>query len=92
MEHNDSKHTKISGQLDLLTMVVPFVIILLLCAGFFLAPEASKQCLESIRFFLQEAFGTWYLAVGLGIFLLSLYLAFSRYGTIRLGGKEEKPQ
>ena len=92
MEHNDSKHTKISGQLDLLTMVVPFVIILLLCAGFFLAPETSKQCLESIRFFLQEAFGTWYLAVGLGIFLLSLYLAFSRYGTIRLGGKEEKPQ
>lgn len=92
MEHNDSKHTKISGRLDLLTMVVPFVIILLLCAGFFLAPEASKQCLESIRFFLQEAFGTWYLAVGLGIFLLSLYLAFSRYGTIRLGGKEEKPQ
>ena len=30
-------------------------------------------------------------AIGLGIFLLSIYIAFSRYGTIRLGKPDEKP-
>lgn len=92
MPNQDSDRTKLTGRLDWITTAVPFFIILLLCIGFFLAPEASGQCLESIRIFLQEIFGTWYLAVGLGIFLLSLYLAFSRYGAVRLGGKDETPQ
>ena len=30
--------------------------------------------------------------IGLGVFLLSIYLAFSRYGSIRLGGPNEKPK
>lgn len=89
---NNLPRNEMKNQLDWLTMVVPFLIIFLLCVSFFLAPEASKTALDSIRFFLQEAFGTGYLAVGLGVFLLSLYLAFSRYGSIRLGKKDEKPQ
>lgn len=79
-------------RLDPITTMIPLLIILLLCAAFLLAPEASRQGLDTVRFFLQEVFGTWYLAVGLGIFFLSLYLAFSRYGTIRLGKSGEKPQ
>lgn len=79
-------------RLDPITTMIPLLIILLLCAAFLLAPEASRQGLDKVRFFLQEVFGTWYLAVGLGIFFLSLYLAFSRYGTIRLGKPGEKPQ
>lgn len=94
MKQNAESHPakKLSSRLDPITTVIPFFLILLLCAAFLLAPEASKHTLDSIRFFLQEAFGTWYLAVGLGMFLLSLYLAFSRYGTIRLGTPSEKPQ
>ena len=89
---NRLSKNEFTKQLDWVTMMVPFLIILLLCSAFFLAPETSRHCLESIRFFLQEAFGTWYLAVGLGIFLLSLYLAFSRYGAIRLGRPDEAPK
>ena len=44
-----------------------------------------RQCWENLRSFLGENFGVGYLAIGLGIFLLSIYIAFSRYGTIRLG-------
>lgn len=79
-------------QLDWITMVIPFVIILLLCGSFIFLPEQSKTILTQIRFFLGEEFGTYYLAVGLGVFLLSLYLAFSKYGNIRLGKKDEKPK
>ena len=47
--------------------------------------------MENLRSFLGENFGVGYLAIGLGIFLLSIYIAFSRYGTIRLGKPDEKP-
>ena len=79
-------------KLDWGTMAIPFLIIVFLCISFIFLPEGSKTILEAVRFFLQEAFGTWYLAVGLGVFLLSLYLAFSRYGALRLGGEQEKPK
>lgn len=83
--------TKLTARLDLIPMIVPLFIILSLCVSFTAAPEDSKHALDSVRFFLGEEFGTYYLAVGLGIFLLSLYLAFSRFGSIRLGRVGERP-
>ena len=78
--------------LDPFILAVPFAVIVLLCAAFFAAPEASREVLEKIRSFLSENFGTWYLAVGFGVFLISLYLAFSSYGKIRLGKPGEMPK
>ena len=78
-------------RLDWTTMVVPFLLIIILCLCFLAAPDASKAVLENLRSFLGENFGVGYLAIGLGIFLLSIYIAFSRYGTIRLGKPDEKP-
>ncbi len=78
-------------QLDLFTTLIPFVCIAALCVLFVLFPEGSSQILEKIRFFLGDQMGSYYLLIGLGIFLCSLYLAFSRYGAIRLGG-EKQPQ
>lgn len=88
------KNTKpdVKKELDWSTLVIPFVIIFLLCASFIFFPDSSKSMLESIRFFLGEEFGTYYLAMGLGVFLLSIFLAFSKYGRIRLGRKDDKPQ
>ena len=34
----------------------------------------------------------YYLIIGLGIFLISIYVACSRYGTIVLGAPDEKPK
>ena len=81
----------LTGQLDWVTTAVPFAAILLLCVVFFLNPEGSGQILASIRYFLGDQLGSCYLLAGLGIFLCSLYIAFSRYGAIRLGD-DEKPQ
>ena len=84
--------TTIKKELDWVTMAIPFLIILLLCISFIFLPDSSKHIIESIRTFLGEELGTYYLAVGLGAFILSLFLAFSRYGKIRLGKGSEKPQ
>ncbi len=78
-------------RLDWLTTLVPFLCIALLCVLFMAFPDASSQLLGSIRFFLGDQFGAYYLLMGLGAFICSFYMAFSRFGSIRLGNLE-KPQ
>ena len=89
---NEHLKTDLKNRLDWVSMAVPLIIILLLCLSFVFMPDSSKHILESVRSFLGEEFGTYYLAVGLGVFLISLYLAFSRFGAIRLGTKNETPK
>ena len=91
MQNPQSQTVPEPKRLDWTTMVVPFLLIIILCLCFLAAPDASKAVLENLRSFLGENFGVGYLAIGLGIFLLSIYIAFSRYGTIRLGKPDEKP-
>ena len=55
-------------------------------------PEQSNAVISQIRFFFGDTFGTYYLIIGLGVFLLSIYIAMSKYGDIVLGGKNEKPK
>lgn len=78
-------------QLDWPTTLIPFLCIIALCAAFVLSPESSTAILENIRGFLGNELGSYYLVIGLGVFICSLYMAFSKYGSIRLGGKE-KPE
>lgn len=78
-------------QLDIVTTVLPFLCIIALCISFVFYPSRSSQILESIRGFLGNQLGGYYLVIGLGVFLCSLYLAFSRYGSIKLGD-QEKPE
>ena len=88
---SDLRHSESPSRLDPVTMVVPFLAIFALCAAFIAAPEASRNVLEGIRGFFGDTVGLWYLIVGLGVFLLSLWLAFSRYGSIVLGKEGKKP-
>ncbi|MDO4268928.1 MAG: BCCT family transporter [Eubacteriales bacterium] len=89
--NNISRTGGLLSRLDWFTTVVPFVCILVLCAWFILSPEQSSAVLSAIRGFLGNQLGSYYLIIGLGVFLCSLYMAFSRFGSIRLGSME-KPQ
>lgn len=79
-------------KIDWMITIVPLVLIIGLCVLFFFLPNQSNDILSKIRFFFGDTFGAYYLIIGLGIFLLSLYIAFSKYGNIVLGGKNEKPK
>ncbi len=79
-------------KIDWLITLVPLGIILALCILFFFLPEQSNQVLGQIRFFFGDSLGTYYLVIGLGIFLLSIFLACSKYGNIVLGAPNEKPK
>ena len=80
------------SKIDWMITLVPLAIVVALCIVFFFAPEQSNAVLSRIRFFFGDTFGTYYLVIGLGIFLLSLYIAGSKYGNIVLGEANEKPK
>lgn len=80
------------GKIDWLITLLPLGIIIALCILFFFLPEQSNAVLSQIRFFFGDTFGTYYLVIGLGIFILSMYIAGSKYGNIVLGEPDEKPK
>lgn len=79
-------------KIDWMITILPLVLIIGLCIIFFAFPETSNIILGKIRFFLGDTMGTYYLAIGLGMFILSIYMCVSPYGNIVLGEKDEKPR
>lgn len=79
-------------KIDWIITLIPFVSIVFLCAVFVRFPEKSNKLIQQVRFFLCNDFGTYYLAIGLFFFIVSLYIAFSDYGKIVLGKKNEQPK
>lgn len=77
-------------KIDWMITLIPMSTIIILCIIFFMFPKNSNLILSKIRFFFGDTFGIYYLTIGLGIFLISLYMAFSKYGNIVLGEKNEK--
>lgn len=82
-------NNNLKKQLDWTTTLIPLAAVILLCILFLLYPKGSTSVLDSIRFFLGDQLGSYYLLIGLGVFLCSLYIACSKYGDIKLGGAEK---
>lgn len=90
--NNNSNKKLIKKQVDWMITLVPFLLIVVLCILFFFIPDQSNAVLSQIRYFFGNTFGTYYLIIGLGIFLVSIYVAVSKYGDIVLGDPGEKPK
>lgn len=78
-------------KLDLSIMLVPLGGILTVAALVAARPEQAFSALAQLRGLFGNQLGAYYIVVGLGVFLSSLYMAFSRYGNIVLG-KTNKPR
>ena len=92
MNKRIAKKGKDIRKIDWGITLIPVFSLLVLSALFFLLPEDSNRVLSQIRAFIGEEFGVLYLALGLGIFLFSLWLAFSDIGKLVLGEVGEKPK
>lgn len=86
MKNNSNK------KIDWMITLVPLAIVIGLAILFFFMPEQSNKILSQVRFFFGDTFGTYYLVIGLGVFLFSVFIAFSKYGKIVLGKPNEKPK
>ena len=81
-----------TGRIDWMITLLPLALVVALSGLFFFLPEQSNAVIGQIRFLLGDTLGSVYLVVGLGMFLISIYIACSKYGDIVLGGRGEKPQ
>lgn len=86
------KNRKIlKDEIDWISMLIPLVGVVGVSILFMLYPEYSSLVLGKIRNFLGDDCGIYYSVLGLCIFICSMYIAFSKYGEIRLGNGE-RPQ
>lgn len=90
MMGDEENRGKWSGRIDWFSTIVPLIIVILLALVFFALPGQSAMVLQMIRGCLGDDYGIYYALLGAGILLCTLYMAFSRYGRIKLG--EGKPR
>lgn len=87
----EKKEESLGNRIDWITTLVPFIGVTALGALFMSVPDSSKAVLESIRMFIGDDCGIYYAVLGVGVFWLSIWTAFSKYGNLKLGGGE-KPE
>lgn len=75
---------------DLALILIPLLLVAGLCLIFFIWPQGATNTIGLIRGVLDNYFSSWYCLVGVGFFVCSLALAFSKIGSIRLGGEKQK--
>lgn len=80
------------SKIDWMITLVPLIIVIALSVICFVLPTQTSSVLAQIRFFFGDTFGVYYLAIGLGVLIVALFLAFSKYGKIVLGKSKEKPK
>lgn len=66
--------------------------ILSMCLASVIWPDATGEALNSVMAWVVNNFGWAYLVVGLGMVILLLWLAMGRYGGVRFGDFDEKPE
>ena len=77
--------------MDWFSILVPLCVVVLLCIAFFVNPAGSTVVLQAMRHFVGDSCSIYFAAIGLGVFVFTLYIGFSRYGKIRFGNLE-KPE
>ena len=81
-----------SNIIDWMITLAPFILIMALAGVLFIFPEQSNDIIGQVRFFFGDTLGIYYLIIGLGVLLVSVFLSFSKYGDVVLGEPNEKPK
>jgi len=67
-------------------------VLLAIALPIFFAPEASATVINGINNFILTKLGSFYIWFGLFCIGFCIWVSFSRYGKIRLGDENEKPE
>ena len=88
MKTEVSNKPKLRTQIDWFATIAPLIGVVALAAVFMIMPGQSTNVLDAIRGFLGDDMGIYYAILGLGVFGCTLYIAFSKFGKIKLGNIE----
>ena len=89
---NINQKTTDKSRIDWMITLVPFFLIVVVAVYLFVFPEQANEVIGRVRFFFGDTLGSYYLVIGLGVLLISIYLSVSDYGKIVLGAPNEKPK
>ena len=81
-----------NSRIDWMITLVPFILIMGLAVYLFIYPEQANVVISQVRFFFGDTVGLYYLVIGLGVLIVSIFLSVSKYGDIVLGEPDEKPK
>jgi len=80
------------GGIDWISMIVPLVGVVVLAILFIVYPESSEANTLAIKNFFGNDLGVYYILMGLFAFSATMFIAFSKFGKIKLGAPNEKPK
>lgn len=80
------------SRIDWMITLVPFILIMALAIYLFIFPEQGNDVISQVRFFFGDTLGSYYIIIGIGFLIISVFLSFSKYGNIVLGEQNEKPK
>jgi len=90
-ENNSGPAKPTKSNIDWISMIVPLVGVLTLAIVFTFV-SGAENALLIVRGFLGDDMGVYYILMGLFALGAALFIAFSRFGKIKLGTIDEKPQ
>ena len=88
--NNEIEKKNLRDEIDWVATLVPLFGVVVLGILFMVFPEVSSAVLEGVRGFLGDQFSSYYAMLAVGVFLCTVYVAFSKYGHIVLGGEDSK--
>lgn len=80
-----------SAQIDKFGFTATILVVLLISVPLFFAPEAGAKIMTDLYSFIAVNFGFLYLLAGSGTLILLIWLAFGKYGKIKLGDADDTP-
>jgi BCCT family betaine/carnitine transporter len=80
------------SRIDWPSFVLAAAILVLASIPMFVYPAESSAFLESLYAYISHKFGVLYLLAGVAAVGFLLWLAFSRFGNIRLGDVDDQPE
>lgn len=89
---SSAKGTQYTPTLDKGIFWPSLIVFLVMVLPLSIWPESSLVILNDMLGFITSKFGWLYLAVGVVIFLLMIWLAFGRFGYVKLGQADDEPE
>ena len=89
MQGPPSQGPPLQSRVDWPSFLTSIVIVLLVSLPLAVYPEAGERLLTTGYDFIADRLGFLYAFAGLGVFVLLVWLAFGRYGKVKLGRDED---
>ena len=72
---------------------IPALVVVLVLSGFLIfLPDLAGPAFQAAKTFVTDVFGWLFLVITFAAFVFALWLAFGRYGHVKLGRRDEEPE